>query len=239
MSTVAFIFARGGSRGVLRKNLRLLDGKPLLVHAIEAAQAAALVDRVVASTDDAEIGRVAYDAGALVLVRPPELAADDSPEWLSWQHAIRAYSQKLAPWEEVTTFVSVPCTAPLRLPMDIDACIRVLSGGVDAVITVTPARRNPWYNMVTINAHTGYAYLAADHGVTYERRQDAPAVYDVTTVCYAARPYYILASPRLMMPGRVAAVIVPPDRAIDIDTELDLRIAEVLMAEREKAEVAY
>ncbi len=237
MTTIAFVMARGGSKGVKRKNLRTVGGVPLLGHAIMQAQAATLVHHVIVSTEDAEIAAVAVKYGAGVIDRPAELATDDAPEWLCWQHAITEYRRHFEP--DMDLFVSVPCTSPLRLPEDVDDCIRALTMDAEEVITVTPARRNPWYNMVTIHPYTGWVYTAAYDGQDYERRQDAPAVYDMTTVCYVARPSHILAAPRMMMPGKTRAVIFNHAPATEIDTELDLRIADFLMGERAKAEVAW
>ena len=233
MTTIAWVFARGGSRGIKRKNLRTVGGIPLLGHAIRQAQAATLVHDVIVSTEDAEIAAVAIKYGAGVIDRPAELATDDAPEWSCWQHAVRTYAEHFEP--DMGLFVSVPCTSPLRLPEDINNAIRALTFDAQEVVTVTPARRNPWYNMVTIHPYTGWVYTAAYNGQNYERRQDAPAVYDMTTVCYVARPAHILAAPRMMMPGKTRAIVVPPERAIDIDTELDLRIADMLMTERQWA----
>ena len=111
MQTLAGIFARGGSKGVPRKNIRLLDGKPLIAYAIETARASRLIDRVIVSTDDEEIAQVAERCGAEVpFRRPPELARDDAPEWLSWQHAIRTV-QPQDPALRLGCFVSVPATS--------------------------------------------------------------------------------------------------------------------------------
>ncbi len=231
MTTIAWVFARGGSRGLARKNLRLLCGKPLLAWAIEAAQQATLVDRVIVSTEDAEIAETALRFGAEVLGRPPELATDDSPEWLSWQHAVRSVPCDL--------FVSVPCTAPLRLPGDVDAVIRKLTEtDAAAVITVTEAHRNPYFNQVTEWEGGTVRPAMRYYGPDVTRRQDAPEVWDVTTVAYAARPEFILRASGLWG-GRVCSVAVPKEWAVDIDTELDLRIAEMLMRERERGKEAW
>ena len=151
MNAIGFIFARGGSKGVPRKNLRLLAGKPLLAHAIEAARQSRYIRRVVVSTEDDEIARVAEDYGAEVpFRRPAELASDTAAEWLAWQHAIRAVSGGERPNFEM--FVSVPATAPLRAPQDIDAAIELLrDSGADAVIAVTEAHRNPYFNMLILD----------------------------------------------------------------------------------------
>jgi CMP-N-acetylneuraminic acid synthetase len=225
---VAGIFARGGSKGVPRKNLRLIHGKPLIAYAIEAARASSLIERVIVSTDDAEIADVSLEWGAEVpFMRPAELARDDSPEWLAWQHAIQMLDGQSgsSPWDAL---VSVPTTSPLRKVEDIDACIaKLLGGDADIVITVRKAERSPYFNMVTLDAQGGARLVIAPDRPTF-RRQDAPDVFDVTTVAYAARPAFVLSSTGLFQ-GRVEAVVVPAERAIDIDTEFDFRMAECLL----------
>ena len=224
---VGFVFARGGSKGLPGKNLARLAGKPLVGHAIEAALAARTVDRVVMSTDDPEIAAVARDWGAEVpFMRPAELADDDSPEWLAWKHALDAVdADGPAP---VETFVAVPPTSPLRLPADIDACVeRFREGDVDVVMTVTPAARNPYFNMVALDADE-YAHLVMPRPAALHHRQAAPEVFDVTTVCYVARPAF-LRQANDIFEGRVGVVRVPAERAIDIDTEIDLRVAEAMI----------
>jgi N-acylneuraminate cytidylyltransferase len=226
---VAVVFARGGSKGVPRKNLRLLGGRSLLAHAVAAAKASRLVTRVVVSTDDAEIARVATECGAEVpFMRPAALASDTAPEWMAWQHAVRELSRD--PGFPLDVFVSVPPTSPLRSADDIDRCIRLfLQGDVDVVVTVRPAERSPYFNMVTIDGQ-GYARVVIPPENALARRQDAPTVFDMTTVAYVARPSFVLESSSLFS-GRVKAVVIPPERALDIDTELDLRIAECLVGE--------
>ena len=229
--SLALIPARGGSKGVPRKNIRPLAGKPLIAYAIETALASTLIDRVIVSTDDEEIAEVARRYGAEVpFMRPWELATDDSPEWLTWQHAIRTL-KTLDGAGELEVFVCVPPTSPLRKVEDIDACIEALSeSDADLVLTVKPAERNPYFNMVVLNDE-GYAGLAiTPPNGTISRRQDAPAVYDVTTVAYAARPEYVLTATS-MFDGKLKAVVIAPERALDIDTELDFRLAEFLLRE--------
>jgi len=227
-NVIGFIFARGGSKGVPRKNIRLLAGKPLIAYAVETALASKLINRVIVSTDDAEIAAVARKYGAEVpFMRPKELAADDSPEWLSWRHAVEALGLiEGAPGSNL--FVSIPPTSPLRLPEDIDACVRkLLESNADIVITVTPAKRNPYFNMVTIDKAEN-ARLAIVPEEVIERRQAAPAIFDVTTVAYAARPEFV-ARAESIFAGRVKAIIIPEARALDIDTEFDFKLAEYFL----------
>jgi CMP-N-acetylneuraminic acid synthetase len=228
---VGFIFARGGSKGVPKKNLRHLLGKPLIAYAIETARSSALIDRVVVSTDDLEIAKVAKTFGADVpFMRPSELAQDDSPEWLAWQHALRmlALEEKSRP---VEVFVCIPTTAPLRAVEDVDACIDLLmKTDVDVVITTKPASRNPYFNMICVDTEEN-ARLVIPPEKEVHRRQSAPVVFDMATVAYAARPDFVMRASSLFE-GKVKAVLVPEERAVDIDTEFDFQFAEFLLRRR-------
>ena len=225
---VGFIFARGGSKGVPGKNIRLLAGKPLIAYAIETAFQSQFIDRVVVSTDDEKIAQVAQDFGAEVpFVRPKELAQDNSLEWLAWQHAIRTLKE-LDKGRELDVFVSIPPTAPLRLVEDVDNSIKTfLESDADIVITVKRAIRHPSFNMITLDEQN-CAKLVLPLDKQIIRRQDAPPVYDMTTVAYVASPKFIMES-KAVFEGRVKAVLIPEERALDIDTELDFKFAEFLM----------
>lgn len=229
---VGFIFARGGSKGVPRKNIRVLAGKPLIAWSIEAALASRYVQVVVVSTDDVEIAAVARQWGAEVpFLRPPELASDQAPELLAWRHALRALDE-LPGFPAPEVFLSVPATSPLRTPQDLDRCVEgLLAGPFDLCLTVKPAARSPYFNQVTLDpAGLARLVIPPTQGAVV-RRQDAPAVYDITTVAYAARPDYVL-NTGAVLAGRITAVQVPEERAMDIDTPLDFEIAEFLMQRR-------
>ena len=231
-NTVGFIFARGGSKGLVGKNLRPLAGKPLIGWAIEQALAVRRIRRVIVSTDSEEIAAVARGYGAETpFVRPAHLARDDSPEWLAWRHALEHVRDAEGALPDV--MVSVPATSPLRLPIDVEKCLdEYAKGEADIVITVTDAHRNPHFNMVQANKDgTVSPIFPSSLGVT--RRQDAPAVYDVVTVAYVANPGFVL-SHQSAFEGRVRAVHVPVERSIDIDTLLDFEIAEMLVAKRSR-----
>jgi len=222
---LAVIFARGGSKGLPRKNIRPLCGKPLIGYAIEKAKAVDSINEVIISTDDEEIASVARRYGANVpFMRPKELAEDDTPVLLAWRHAVEQYRQVIG--REVDIMVSVPPTAPLRAAVDIENCLnKLLLSDADVVITVKPSDRNPYFNMVTID-EAGYANLAAENEKVITRRQDAPKIFDVTTVAYAVRTSFLYNGPVSIFQGKVAAVEVPAERALDIDTELDFKMAE-------------
>ena len=230
---VGFIFARGGSQGVPGKNIRLLAGKPLIAHAIETAFQSEFINRVIVSTDDKKIAQVAQDFGAEVpFIRPKELAQNDSPEWLAWQHAIQTLKEQ-DNGRELDVFVSIPPTAPLRTTEDVDNAIQTfLASDADIVITAKKACRHPSFNMITLD-ELNCAKLVLPLDKQIIRRQDAPPIYDMTTVAYVANPKFIMES-KTVFEGRVKAVIIPEERALDIDTELDFQFAEYLMTNRMK-----
>ena len=230
MKAVAFIFARAGSKGLPGKNIRLLGGKPLIAWSIEHALAVKRIERVIVSTDSEEIAAVAREHGAEVpFIRPAELAADNSPEWLAWRHALNYLRESTGALPEV--MVSVPTTAPLRLPVDIENCLdEYEKGAADIVITVTEAHRSPYFNMVKTNADDTVGLVNPPSSVI-AHRQDAPMVHDMATVCYVASPKFVMTH-NATFEGRVKAVHVPTERAIDIDTLLDFQMAEFFLMNR-------
>ena len=224
MSTFAFIFARGGSKGLPGKNIRLLGGIPLLGHGIRLAQSIDRVERVFVSTDDAAIAAVAREYGAEVIDRPVELATDTASEWMAWRHAIGHVRGTLG--LTFDTILSLPATSPLRNQEDVLRCLDALCDEVEAVITVTPSARSPYFNMVSEDGDGFVRVVLGDS--KFQRRQDVPAVYDVTTVAYVTRPDFVLTHASLFE-GRVKAVVVPKERAVDIDDEFDFKVAQALL----------
>lgn len=228
MKTYGFIFARGGSKGLPGKNIRLLNGKPLIAWAIDAGKKSGLLEKIIVSTDSEDIAAVARAYGAETpFMRPAELASDTAGEWLAWQHAVRFLQ---AQGDNFDIFVSLPATAPLKTPENIRNCIALYSrGDCDAVITCTEAARSPYFNMISID-DKGYSSIVIQ-GDKLGRRQDAPNVYDITTVAYVTSPQYILANSHLM-DGKIRALKVDRICGVDIDDALDFDIAEFLMKKR-------
>ena len=223
----AFIFARGGSKGVLNKNIKILNGKPLIAHSIDQALAVNGIDRVIVSTDSEEIAKIAIEHGAEIpFIRPKELALDSSPEWLSWKHVLEFLLSKEGQIPKV--FVSVPTTSPLRASSDIQKCIEEFyKGDVESVITVTESSRSPYFNMVKL-LEDEYVEIAIKPEKEISRRQDAPKLYDMTTVAYVVSSDFILKS-NSIFDGRIRKVTIPEERALDIDTILDFQIAQSIM----------
>jgi CMP-N-acetylneuraminic acid synthetase len=151
---------------------------------------------------------------------------EDSPEWLAWQHMLDYLFEEIGAFPEA--IVVLPTTAPLRLSIDINNCLDEFEkGNAETIITVTDAHRNPYFNMVKKNKD-GTVKIVNSLNFKISRRQDAPIVYDMATVCYVVKPEFIITN-NAVFEGRVKAIHVPPERAIDIDTLLDFQITEGLL----------
>ena len=229
-SIAPVIFARGGSKGLHRKNLANLGGKTLLRWSVEQGLFAGFSE-VFVSTDSEEITEEARSAGASVpFLRPSELATDDSPEWHSWQHFC-SFLRDQHPGR-FTHLLVLPTTAPLRSQVDLENVISRLSAGEwDVVVTMSPSHRHPQFNMVREDSQ-GVVVLYDEASMFPSRRQDVETVYDLTTVAYGASIDFVLRAAN-MWEGRTSGVVVPRERAIDIDTAFDLEFAEFLLARRQ------
>lgn len=223
VNQTAFIFARGGSKGVPNKNIKLLQGKPLIAYSIEKALSSEYINKIIVSTDCAVIAETAKRHGALVpFMRPADLAEDITPEWHAWRHAIECYNQSNI--KPLDLLISVPCTSPLRSSEDLDRCIEeYFKTSPDAVITGTESQRNPYFNMVKKASDGSVKKIFNDHNIT--RRQDAPKVYDMTTVCYVVNANYILRHDNFDR-AQLRLIEIPYPRCLDIDTLDDFELAE-------------
>ena len=225
------VFARGGSKGVPGKNLRRVGGIPLVGHSIQIGLATPEIEEFFCSTDSEEIADSARGFGASIpFMRPAELAGDESPEWDAWQHFAKYLMAAGA--RDDDAMVSLPTTSPLRNVDDVQSGIALYeSSSADAVVTMTEASRSPWFNMVTVDGEGHVQVLLGSESGGPARRQDTPKVFDLTTVAYVASLSHILSAPRLFA-GVVAGLEIPKERALDIDTELDLDIADFLVRRR-------
>ena len=235
MSILCLIAARGGSQGVPGKNIRPLLGKPLIARAIETALGAPGIERVVVSTDSSDIADVARAAGADVpFVRPADLAQSGTGKFQVWQHALLACERHYQ--QQYDLFVDVDCTNPLIESSDVTAAIgrfRSLRAGgvaVDAVFTVAVARHNPYFNLVERDA-SGALRMSKTSGTTVLARQNAPAVYEHIAGVYVLDPEYVQRAQHLL-DGHAEGYEVPAEKAVDIDTEVDFALVEVLLKRR-------
>jgi CMP-N,N'-diacetyllegionaminic acid synthase len=224
---LSIIPARGGSRGISRKNVGLLCGKPLIAYTIEAALSSKLIDRVVVSTEDEQIAEVSKEYGAEVIRRPSELAQDDTPSLPVYQHAIR-YLEKTEDYHPEIIVILQP-TSPLRIVEDIDRAIEgFLEAKYDSIVSLCEVEHPPQW-MYTLAGNRLKPLIKEGQKVT--RRQDAPKVYRLNGAVYVTSRDIIVKENHVL--GRdTRAHIMPIERSIDIDTELDFKLAELLMRER-------
>ena len=234
---LALVPARGGSKGIPRKNLQLLGGRPLVTHAVTAGLRATLVTRVVCSTDDAEIAEVARAAGAEVpFLRPPELAADATEDWPVFAHALDWLEQH-AGWAP-DLVVNLRPTSPMRTPAHVDAAIRLLlDTGADSVKAVCLARQHP--HKMWLRVPDGSLEPFQKTPFRLSRGPDVPRaeledVYWQNGLVDVTRRA-VIRDQGVMIGARVAGLVTSPEESIDIDTPLDLALAELLFARREVA----
>ncbi|MBW8039128.1 MAG: acylneuraminate cytidylyltransferase family protein [Planctomycetes bacterium] len=227
--TLGLIPARGGSKGIRRKNTRYLSGKPLIAYSIECGLACPSIDKVVVSTDNREIAEISRDLGAEVpFMRPSELAQDETPMLQVMQHALETAENIYH--KKVDTLVLLQPTSPLRKVSDIEESLLIYLQDKDcqAVISGRTAHFNPYFNMACLEE--GYVQLAIPPSEDIGSRQKCPVVYDLDgTVWIYSREALMDIKKRI--PPRTRLFEVPEERVIEIDTELDFKIAEILMSQ--------
>ncbi len=223
MKTIATICARGGSKGLPGKNIRVLDGRPLIVHSIAYALAHPAIDEVHVSTDDPAIAAVAAAAGASVpYLRPPELARDDTPKLPVIEHLVAHLE---ATGARIARIVDLQPTSPLRVPADLDACLQraAAADAPDLVLTVFDSGCNPYFNLVEAQPD-GSVALSKGGGVA--ARQAAPAVWTLNGSIYVWRRDALTRAARDgLWSVRVAAQPMPAQRSVDIDDADDFALA--------------
>ena len=221
MDVVALIPARGGSKGIPRKNLAPLGGRPLLAWTVDAARESRAVTRTVVSTEDEEIAAAARGVGAEVLERPPELAADETPMRDVIEHALGEMARP-------EVLVLLQPTSPLRRARHVDEAVELLRrSGADAVVSVVevPHRYRPGSLMALDGDRL--VRLADDHAAT---RQEKPLVYARNGPAILA-----LRADRLgadLYGGDCRPYVMSERDSIDVDEPFDLELAELFLAAR-------
>lgn len=225
MTTIATICARGGSVGIPGKNLRPLHGRPLIAHTIAQALDCREIGRVFVSTDDPRIADAARRYGAEVpFLRPAELATSSAPKLPVIRHLVESVE---AAGVAVTRIVDLDPTSPLRLASDIVACLGLLDAETDTVITGYPAEKNPYFNMVEERGDGSYG-LVKPMPDGPASRQQAPVVYAMNASVYVWHRHTLAKG---LWDGRTRLHVMPRERSIDIDTPIDFRLVELLIAE--------
>lgn len=228
MTTVcAIIPARGGSKGLPRKNVLPLAGKPLIAHTIEAARAARAVGRVIVSTDDAEIRDIAVRYGAEVVLRPPELAGDTASSESAILHVLEHLKLTEGVVPDLLAFLQ--CTSPLTLPEDIDGTVdRLLADSADSVLAVAPFHGFLWQQ------HADEAVPVNHDKRVRLLRQQCPSQYRETGAVYVMRTAGFLTAKHRFF-GKTSMHVIPADRGHEIDDAADFELARILLQWRKDA----
>jgi CMP-N-acetylneuraminic acid synthetase len=228
LRVLGLIPARGGSKGVPRKNIKLLCGKPLLQYTAESALASRLLTRVILSTEDEEIAEAGLRSGLEVpFLRPRELAADDTPMLPVVQHALKCVEEPAARFDAVCLLQP---TNPLRRAEDIDACIELLERTeADSVVTVlpVPAEYNPHW--VYFQTGEGSLYLSTGEPSPITRRQDLPPAFHREGSVYVTRRNVVMEGNSLYG-RRLVGYRLDPALSVNIDTTEDWQRAAALLA---------
>ena len=221
--TIATICARGGSKGLPRKNLRLFAGLPLIGHTITQALKCLQVDGVYVSTDDSEIAAVARDFGATVpFLRPAALAQDDAPKLPAIEHLLRHLE---AQGHTIDRILDLQPTSPLRLPQDLTGALG-LDPAADLVVSVCEPSHNPYYTLVE---QSGEGHLQLSKSATFVRRQDAPPVWGLNGSIYVwQRLALAQANAKGFWTVGAKPYLMPRERSVDIDDAFDFELAEWL-----------
>jgi CMP-N,N'-diacetyllegionaminic acid synthase len=230
MNRICTICARGGSKGVKNKNIRELAGKPLLYYTIDQARASKLFDLIAVSSDSAEILKVAHSNGVdLLIERPTELASDNAAKLPAIRHCVE--EAEILIGKQFGVIVDLDATSPLRLVEDIQGAVDLLEcSNVSNVITAAPARRSPYFNMVELD-NNGVVRLSKPMEKTIVRRQDSPQCFDMNASIYVWKRFALFDYPTVFN-ADTKLFVMPEERSIDIDTELDFEIVELMMRKR-------
>jgi CMP-N-acetylneuraminic acid synthetase len=226
---LAIIPARGGSKSIPRKNITLVNGRPLISYTIQAALDTCLVSRVIVSTDDSEIASVSIGFGAEVpFLRPQTLALDTSPTIEVVLHALDQLEANESYSPDITVLLQP--TSPLRDSRDIDQAISLfLSSDCDLVVSVTRVKEHP-YNMYKVENGNLCPIIQRDQNLT--SRHDYPLIYRLNGAVYVARPL-TLRTNRSFIKGKLVPYEMPAERSLDVDEPIDLCFASVLLSRKE------
>jgi CMP-N-acetylneuraminic acid synthetase len=227
MTCIAVIPARGGSKGIPRKNLQKVGGIPLVVRAVNSCLEARSIERVVVSTDDQEIAEVSRSCGAEVIVRPAELADDVIMPDASVVHAIDTLWQEES-YEPEDVFL-LQCTSPLTTFQDLDCAYRKFAENkADSLLAVTPSHMFLWKNC------DGVDLAAINHDSSVRiARQEIIDEYRETGAFYLMRVSGFMETHHRFF-GRIVGYEIPSNRSIDIDDFSDLKLANLMLESSEE-----
>ena len=227
MKVLVIIPARGGSKGIPRKNIKPLGGKPLICHTIDCARQVVADDDICVSTDDAEIIRCVEDYGLKVpFVRPAELATDTSGTYEVLSHALEYYEHQGMRYDVI---VLLQNTSPFRYGEHVKEALKLYRSDIDMVVSVKETASNPYYNCFEEDEH-GFLHISKGDGL-FTRRQDVPKAYEYNGAIYVINPDSLKKMPLGKFPKRVKYVM-DDLHSLDLDTMIDWKFAEFLIDEK-------
>lgn len=223
----AIITARGGSKRIPGKNVRILCGKPLIAFSIEVALGCKEVDHCYVSTDDDGIASISENLGAEVIARPPELASDIASSYDTVLHALDEIRRDTGSFPEA--FVLLQPTSPLRTAASLAKCIAGWKEeGASSAVSLTLAEHHPYKSFIVRN---GMFLPMIDFSTLNTPTQQLPPAYRTNGAIYLVKTSLFL-SKKTFFPFPMYPFIMPFEESVDIDTELDFFLAEALMKER-------
>jgi CMP-N,N'-diacetyllegionaminic acid synthase len=221
---IAVVPARGGSKSVPGKNVRLVGVKPLLSWSIDVAKQVTEIDRIIVSTDDESIASVGRYAGAEIYERPAHLATDQALVIDALKDLLERLRKE---GEEAEWIVLLEATCPLRIPEDVRKCLQMLlEGDYDSVATFKDAELNP-HRAWRIEDGVPETFISG--AVPWLPRQKLPKAYQLNGAVYVFRASLLAGQSASLLVGRVGAVIMPRERSQDIDDRVDFIIVESLL----------
>ena len=219
----AFIFARGGSKRIKNKNLRKINGKSLVERKINFSKNINIFDEIFLSSDSQKILNLGKKNNINIIKRPKKISKDNSPETLAWKHAIKEANK----FSESYTMVVLPCTSPLTIRSDIKKCLREFDKNkADLVTTIAESERSPYYNMVYKTKNKRIKIFSSKFNAT--NRKKIPKIYNLANSVYVTSPKYVLKN-QFLYRGKIISVLIPQERFLDIDSAIDLKIANFLI----------
>ncbi len=233
-TVVCTICARSGSKAVADKNIRIIAGKPLLAHSIDQAREAGLFEHIAFSSDNQNYLEVAREAGSSIQVsRPPELASDSAGKIPAIRHCVAQVEEVIG--HQVDIIIDLDCTSPLRFAADIVGSLKLLQqSGTGNVISGSRARRSPYFNLVERKADSRIDLVKVPDKQLL-RRQDAPQCYDMNASIYVWYRSALMEREGLFHED-TDIFVMPEERSIDIDSELDFDIVSMLLERRIRGE---
>ncbi len=225
---LAIICARGGSTRVPGKNIKELAGKPLIAYTIQAAKKCGLFDKIIISTDDSKIAKVAKDFGAEIpFMRSADLAQGSVSRWDVLKDAVKKMKDLYGYIPDIV--VDLSPTAPLRESEDIKECIAkfISNKNSEAITTVCPADRNPYFNM--LERINGKVKIVKKPKTRITQSQKAPQVYSMNDAINVIKPSALFSRKHLLECKNFDFIIMPRERSVDIDEQIDFDLAEILI----------